>query len=209
MLGEIAKLPSHISECNITYSMNIDLNKFATLMRNSAQRRSSIIESTKKKSFAKERVIVKSKIFRSIFLNCLLKLIFFGVNFSLIRDKEIINMIKRTIVLYLHSKDRIKSIFEVAGVSPFSVLGKEEDGIMYGSSERVILKIKRSRLQVSGYVILEEENENGDNELKIQLESNECVKISTPSYCDETGMWQYQYYLKYEILEYDPMQIKI
>ena len=152
---------------------------------------------------------MKSTIFRSIFLNHLLKLIFFSVNFSSIRDKEIINMIKRTMVLHLHSKDRTESIFEVAGVSPFLVLDKDDDGIMHRSSRRVILKIKCSRLQVSGYVISEEENKSGNDELKIQLESNKCVKISTPSYYNETRMWQYKYYPKYEILEYNPMRIKI
>ena len=71
----------------------------------------------------------------------------------------------------------------------------------------MILKIKCLRLEVSGYTISEEENKNEDDELKMQLERNECAKISTLSYCNETRMWQYQYHPKYEILEYDPMQI--
>ena len=206
VLGKIEKLPAQISEAEVLKSMNTDLSKFVSLMHNSVRRGSRIIDSTVCRSFGKERVMVKSKNFRSIFLNHLLKLTYFGVNFSYIRENEISNRTKKTIVIHIHSRDRIEDLFEIAGVSPFSVLEKNDNKKKYGCSGRIILKKKGSRLQVSGYVISES---NGGDELEVQLETNEFVNIPAPSFCNESGQWQYGFHPSYDIVEYDPVRIKV
>ena len=89
-LGEMQALSLQVTEKKVLASINIELVKFIILMCNSLQCGSRIIDSVKIKAFGNERVIVRSKIFCSLFLNNLLKLTFFGINFSLVKEDEIV-----------------------------------------------------------------------------------------------------------------------
>ena len=59
---------------------------------------------------------------------------------------------------------------------------------------------------MSGYVISES---NGSDELEVQLETNEFVNILAPSFCNESGQWQYRFHPSYNIVEYDHVRIKV
>ena len=119
ILGEIQTLPSQITEQEVLASVNMELAKFVTLMHNSVRRGSRIVDSVKWKTFGNEKLIVRSKIFRSLFLNHLLKLTFFGVNFSLVKEDEIVWKRKNTTVIHIHSKDRMVELFERGRVCSF------------------------------------------------------------------------------------------
>ena len=206
ILGEMQALPSQVTEKEVLASINMELFKFVTLMHNSLRRGSRIIDSVKTKAFGNERVIVRSKIFRSLFLNHLLKLTFFGINFSLVKEDEIVWRRKKTTVIHIHSKDRMVELFERGSVCSFVANDRRDTWRFYGCAGRFILRNRISRKEVIGFV-MEEKN---DGLLVVQLETNVIIEMMKPRYLEECrGQWEYRDTEEYTVEEYDPIRIKV
>ena len=175
-------------------------------MHNSLRRGASVKDSMKYRRFGKESVLCRSKIFRSLLLTHILKLTFFGSNCTCIREKEISCKTKKTIVIHIHSRDRMIDLFQKGGVCAFLTHDKEDSRIQYGSSGRAVLRSKDSGLQVVGFVL--GESASGDV-LELQLETNEMVHIPTPKFCNISEQWEYGFHSEYDVVEYDPIRIKV
>ena len=204
ILGELQELPLQVTKEEILRSINLDVAKFNSILHNSIKRGSTIIESLKLKSFGKEKVIVRSKIFRSIFISHLLKLTFFGVNCSLLREEEIVYRRKKTSVIHIHSHERIVELFERGSKCAFRVSDKNDNCKMFGCAGRFILSCRKTQMEVIGFVVDEQKSV-----LIIQLETNEEVEIEKPRYFEETDTWEYEHTKEYLVVEYDPVRIKL
>ena len=204
ILGEVQELPPQVTNEEVITSINLELAKFVNIMHNSIRRGGTITESLKWKSFGKEKIIVRSKIFRSVFLSHLLKLTFFGVNCSVLKEDEIVYKRKKTSVIYIHSKQRMVDLFERGSISAFTVVDKNDSCKIVGCGGRFILSCRKTGMEVIGFVIEEKKNV-----LMVQLETNEEVEIQRPRYFEETDTWEYGCTDKYSVVEYDPVRIKL
>jgi hypothetical protein len=77
-------------------------------------------ESIKEKTFGKERFeLGSSQLFHFFFLNYLLKLTFFGCNFSKLHQNEIVYRTNKAVVVHISSYQRIVELFTHNGVCVF------------------------------------------------------------------------------------------
>ena len=90
-------------------------------------------------------------------MNHILKIIFFGPNYSYLRQDEVVHRTKRCVVMHLHSNKRIKDLFERNEVNAFLVdtCGENEDR-SFSCAGKVVVKKRGTRLEANGYVEKEE-----------------------------------------------------
>ena len=205
--GEFDEIPPEASNEVILHSINLEYTKFVSLMHGALKREPRFIDSVLFKTFGKERIQRRSLFFRSIHLNHILKVIFFGPNYSYVRQDEIVHRTKRCVVMHLHSHKRIQELFEKNEVNPFLVdtCGENEDR-SFSCAGKVVVKKRGTRLEANGYVEKEEKNR-----FSVILENEDAVEVEKPQFNKESGRWLYLSRVSdcYDIIEYDPVRIKI
>ena len=207
IIGQFEAIPPQITNEEILKAINIEYVKFVKLFNRAVRDKGRFIESMLFKSFGKEKIRIRSKIFRSLHLNHLLKLTFFGLNFSLIYSNEIVQRSKKCCIVHIHSKKRMQEIFEMNGVCAFFTEGKEDEAKLYGCAGRAILKCKRGK-EGTAYVM-----DEGDGVFYLQLENGKDVEVPIPLFKSEIGRWDFSRCNsddnEYRIIEYDPVRIKV
>ena len=205
IIGRFHAVPKEVTDEVILDSINLEYEKFVALMNGALKRPPRFIESIVYKTFGKERILQRSKFFRSIHLNHILKILFFGPTYSYLRCTEIVYRTKASIVIHIHSKERIEELFAKNGVCAFLAEVKNENK-SYTCAGRVIVRVKGTRKEGIGYVDKEK-----DDRFFITLESGLEIDVMKPLFEKEAGRWIFcsGNEDKYEIVEYDPVRIKI
>ena len=207
IIGRFHAVPKEVTDEVILDCMNLEYEKFVALMNGALKRAPRFIDSIVYKTFGKERILRRSKFFRSIHLNHILKILFFGPSYSYLRCTEIVYRTKASVVIHINSKERIEELFAKNGVCAFLVNVKnDEKNTSYTCAGRVIVRVKGTRKEGIGYVDKEEQNR-----FFITLESGLKIDVTKPFFEKETGRWIFGYNNedKYEIVEYEPVRIKI
>ena len=207
IIGRFERIPPQITNEEILKSINIEYVKFVNIFNRAVRNNGRFIESMLWKSFGKERIRIASKIFRSLHLNHLLKLTFFGLNFSLINCNEIVQRSKNCCVIHIHSKKRIQDIFEMNGVCAFFTEAKDDERIMFGCAGRAVLECQRGKEAIA--FVMDERN----GVIELQLENGKEIEVAVPHFQAEIGRWDFSgcrsQCNEYRIIEYDPVRIKV
>ena len=213
VLGAFSSLPQEL-ETNtdqlIIKSLTLEYDRLISYLHNGLKMTQPFTESIKEKTFGKERFELGSQLFRSFFLNYLLKLTFFGSNFSKLCPNEIVYRTNKSIVVHISSQKRIVELFTHNGVCAFEYTS---DGNNVGERKRytcggkVVVKENRGKcLECIGYVL-----DEGDGKLNIKLENGEAAKMIKPK-IDEYGNWVYHHHNddeQYQIVQYWPIRLKL
>ena len=161
-------------------------------------------DSVQKKTFGKEIVVLGLQIYKSFYLNYLLKLYFFDSDCSIIGKREIVHRYKNSMVVHIRSMSRIVNIFHKHGKSAFTF---KNNGKEFTCAGKVIVKERYGGRQGIGYIL--------DGE-KIKMETCNLVNmgdIELPEYNRDEGMWvtscNDEINALYSIVQYDPMRTKI
>ena len=209
LIGVFASVPENVSNDHVLICINNEMNRFVKVMHRALKKAGGdgpdICDSILFKSFNKEKKIpVRSKIFRSIYINHLLKLIYFGSQFCCVKAEEIIHRTSKVCIIYIHSKERMIELFEKKDRCAFEAILDEEKKI--GCCGRAIVRSIETGLERIGYVMEEE----GDR-LFIQLEGadDNRITIAKPSFDNDIGRWIFVDSGEYEWIEYDPIRIKV
>ena len=164
----------------------------------------------KEKRFGKERFALGSQNFRPFF-NHLLKLTFFGCNYSKVLLHEIVYRTKKSAVLHIASYDRMIDLFIVNGICGFEYVKdgeREGEKHRYTCGGKVIVRERIGRRrEYIGYVISKRMNVLG-----IRLENGEIVNM-VRSDINELGIWLHHNHhndeCNYMIIEYWPVRLKL
>jgi RNase P/RNase MRP subunit p29 len=133
-------------------------------------------ESIKEKTFGKERFELGSQLFRSFFLNYLLKLTFFGCNFSKLHQNEIVYRTNKAVVVHISSHQWIVELFTHNGVCVFEFSSDEGEKKRISCGGKVVLKQNHERYKESiGYVLKEDVGK-----LSIKTEIGDVVEMIKP-----------------------------
>ena len=210
VIGTFDVIPAEVNDDVILTALNLEYNKFVGAMNRALMRPTHFLDSITRKSFGKEkRIQVKSKIFRSLYLTYLLKVILFGSNFEKVKQRELIYRTKKCVVMYIDSKERMEELFEINKRNAFFARDKVEESKIYGCAGRVVLKLDYDQgLESKGYIMEEVDGDAG--KVRVYLEDNGGdIEINRPSFCTESGKWRFVNGDGYEIIEYDPVRIKV
>ena len=170
--GQVTTMPVIINnQSAIIHSINYSFHHFTKIYMHSLLKEDPRSHNEKRKpnytrSFGNERVIMVSQIFCSYFLNHLLTLIFFGewINHSFL-PYEVIHTTKKTRLVHIGCKDRLKKMFEINGLSSFERVHKKQRMFVAG---KAILKNGATSAEVVGYVVNEDVST-----VSIRIDSNE------------------------------------
>ena len=120
------------------------------------------------KSFGNEKVLLGANVYKSIYINHLLKLSFFGSNYSIFGKDEVVHRYAKSIIVHISSMDRIVRIFRKNGKSAFSM--EIDCGREYSCACKVVLREIANGKQGIGYII---------NGCTMLMESGERVPMSS------------------------------
>ena len=208
LIGIFESVPQNVSNDHVLICINNEIDRFVKAMHRALKKAGGdgpdIRDSIQFKTFHKEKKIqVRSKIFRSIYINHLLKIIYFGSQFCLVKAEEIVHRTSKVCVIYIHSKERMIELFEKRGRCAFEAILDDEKKI--GCSGRAVVRSIETGLERIGYVMEEE----GDR-FCIQLEGDDDrITIVKPSFDNNIGRWIFVDSGEYEWIEYDPIRIKV
>ena len=189
-------------EDNIKTSLTLDWAAVVKFFRNFLIRKSRNGESKRVLVFGKERVQLRSQVYRAIHLNYLLKLTLFGSEFSNLFNYEVIERTKKQVLIHLASKRRVNEILSIYGLSASS---HHMNGIDYCCCAKV--NAEENNRSITGYVIDEDMYS-----FTLRLETNEIAMVSRPSYDAEQGIYCFGSGWKgcnLVITEYCPVRLKI
>lgn len=204
ILGAFKSIPEEVREEDVLKCINNEMKRFNNLIIRALRRPPRFQDSMLYKNFGTERIIVRSKIFRSFHMSHLLKVTFFGRDYCLVKSDEIVYRTKKCTVIHVNSKERMESLFKKNGICAFSVTDVKDEEKGYGCGGRLILNEKESNLQHIAYVM-----EEGEGAVNVQLENGRMESFSKPELCKETGRWILRDNGRYSIVEYDPVRIKV
>ena len=209
IIGAFDAIPSVLYDGmnkHILASLTIDYDRFNTIIRNAIKKKSRVSDSIKIKRFGKEFVILGSQIFRSFHLNHLLLLTFFGLNFSLLSNDEIVHRTKRTTLIHIASRKRIVEIFSKNDVCPFESVD-EKSNMIHTCSGKVVVRSKLSLRECIGYVV---DEITLQSKIRVKLETDEILELHVPKYDSEDGSWSYSGNDDiYIIVQYWPIRFKV
>lgn len=214
ILGVFELRPDVITDSAVLISINNELDRFMSTMNRAISRPPRFQESLNRKTFGKEkRIMVRSKIFRSINFSHLLKVIIFGCKLEKVKRRELIYQRKRCVVVYINSKRRVEELFEVKDRNALFVRDRSDESKIHGCAGRMIIKWKQSGKEGIGYVMDEEEDDEehgGNTSMVLQMEgTNEELKVNCPTFSNEDGRWVFSSERNFDIVEYEPIRIKI
>lgn len=210
ILGTFQVIPSKVDDSVILKALNVEYDKFVISMSRALMRPAHFLDSIARKSFGKDkRIQVRSKIFRSLYLNDMLKVVFFGRDFENVKKREVVYKTKRCVVMYIDSKERMEELFEINERNAFFARDRIDESKIYGCAGRVVLKLDDDHgLERKGYVM--EEVDGDASKVRVYLEDNSGdIKINRPCFCNESGKWRFENGDGYEIVEYEPVRIKV
>ena len=214
ILGAFTSLPETLqpnTEQMVMKSLTLEYDRLRTYIHNGLKKTQPFTDSVKEKTFGRERFELGTQLFRSFFLNYLLKLTFFGSNCSKLSPHEVVYRTNKSVVVHIASHDRMIELFTMNGVCAFEY---KKDGDNDGETHRytcggkVIVKEKRGRMrECVGYVMSERRND-----IDIRLENGEEIIMVRPD-INELGIWSYHNQhnddCEYRIVEYWPIRLKL
>jgi hypothetical protein len=212
VLGVFEMVPSdlvHRLDDHVMQSLTYEFNRFHLLMNQALKRKTQIPDTVKWKTFGKERFELGSKIFRSFYLNHLLKLTFFGDWSSfpkLSQSNEIVHRSRLTKVIHVSSVSRMREIFSLNGICPFFINDIKSNRV-YCCGGKVSVKEITSGREGIGVV----QDEDGNENITILLETGIIITLKKPWYIEKDGIWKMDHCCndEYTIQQYDPIRIRI
>ena len=216
IIGAFDSIPQNIINNKdelILTSLTKEFSRFVSFMHRVLRSNPSVPESKKHKRFGKEVVLLGSQLFRKFFLNHLLQVTFFGLNYSSLFDHEIVHRTKATVIIHIASKARMVDLFECNKVRPFEYKKKDDDKndeerTIQTCSGKVIIKEKNTEKEGVGYIM---EEDRYDGTIIILMESGIEFRMKQPVYDGLLGSWDVSHCNddSYEIIEYHPIRIKV
>ena len=215
VIGAFVKVPDVIANSGmndtICEAMTLEFDRFIAFIRSMLQKNECFLESTKEKTFGNESFLLQSQIFRSFFLNPLLKLTFFGKNNSNFYKDEIVYKTGSVQVIHIASQQRMIDLFKINGVCAFVFLNS--DGIKISCGGKVVVKHRTSNLEGIGYVISEDRL---NEKIIIKLETGGTIEMKKPWYEEDgDGAKSYHWvlndvaHIEYELIQYWPIRLKL
>jgi hypothetical protein len=128
ILGAFTSIPVEIQRNTdelVIQSLTLEYDRLVSYIHNGLKVTQPFTESIKEKTFGKERFELGSQLFCSFFLNYLLKLTFFGCNFSQLHQNEIVYRTNKAVVVHISSHQRIVELFTHNGVCVFEFSSDE------------------------------------------------------------------------------------
>lgn len=209
IIGAFESLPSVVTDQEVKHAMSADHNKFITTIHNILRKKKiSIQDSTVTKRFGKEQVVVGAQVYKLFFISHLLKICFFGYNYSLLtrrRIGEIVDRKKKSLVIHIKSMEILVKLFHINGVSAFGY--EDQDGFFYSFAGKVVLKSTKTSKEAIGYII---------DEKKVLLETGGVINLESiylPEFVKEDGCWIYhcndEVQNPYIVTDFHPIRMKI
>ena len=204
ILGTFTSTPRVITNDAVLDMLTQEHYRFISSINNMLKSKQSVTDSVQEKRFGKEIVVLGSQIYKSFYLNYLLKVCFFDSDYSVFNEREIIHRYKKSMVVHIRSMSRIVNIFHKHGKSAFSF---KNNGKEFSCAGKVIMKERYGGRLGIGYIL--------DGE-KIIMETGNVVNmgdIELPVYNRDEGVWAIScndgIQALYSIVQYDPIRIKI
>ena len=204
ILGTFDAVPTVITNNVVMDMLTREHYRFISSMNNMLKSKPSVIDSVKRKTFGKEKVLLGSQIYKSYYLNYLLKLCFFDSNYSVFDEREIVHRYKNSMVVHIRSMSRIVKLFCKHGKSAFAF---KNSGKEFTCAGKVIVKEKQGDKEGIGYII------DGDTILMETCNSINLNDVELPQYDSDEGLWATlcddDIAPLYSVVQYDPIRIKI
>ena len=204
ILGTFDEVPPVITNDAVLDMLTREHYRFIASINNMLKSKPSVIDSVQRKTFGKEIVLLGSQIYKSFYLNYLLKLCFFDSNYSVFHEREIVHRYKHSMVVHIRSMSRIRNIFRKHGKSAFAF---KNSGKEYTCTGKVIMKERLGGRQGIGYII------DAD---RIIMETGLLINfkdVELPEYDRDEGLWMNscddELTTRYSVVQYDPIRIKI
>ena len=206
ILGVFTCIPKVVTDDGIAEMLSQEHNRFIRVINNTFRSRQTVKDSTVIKSFGNEKVLLGANVYKSIFINHLLKLIFFGSNYSIFAKGEVVHRYAKSIIVHISSMERIIRIFRKNGKSAFSM--EMDCGQEYSCAGKVVVWHIANGKQGIEYII---------NSRTMLMESGERVPMSSirlPMYDKDEGRWMINLDYDdsnalYSVIEYNPIRMKI
>ena len=204
ILGTFDEVPPVITNDAVLDMLTREHYRFIASINNMLKSKPSVIDSVQRKTFGKEIVLLGSQIYKSFYLNYLLKLCFFDSNYSVFHEREIVHRYKHSMVVHIRSMSRIVKIFCKHGKSAFTY---KNSGKEFTCAGKVIVKEKQGNKLGIGYII------DGDTILMETGDSINLNDVELPQYDSDEGLWATlcddDIAPLYSVVQYDPIRIKI
>lgn len=150
ILGTFTSTPIVITNDAVLDMLTREHYRFISSINNMLKSKQSVIDSIQKKTFGKEIVVLGSQIYKSFYLNYLLKLCFFDSDYSVFNEREIVHRYKNSMVVHIRSMSRIVNIFHKHGKSAFTF---KNNGKEFTCAGKVIMKERLGGRQGIGYIL--------------------------------------------------------
>ena len=213
VIGSFTEVPEVVErrgQDGICLSMTLEYDRFVRFINGALKKKNeSFNESVKMKTFGKESFCLQTQIFRSMFLNHLLKLTFFGHKNSKLNLNETVYKTSNCCVVHIASYERMIQLFTINEVCAFVYVGEDAK---YTCGGKVVLKHRVTNKQSIGYVMSED---NRTNKMSVQLESGLTVSLKKPTFGEqEDGTWGFGWDdinddEQYNIMQYWPIRFKL
>ena len=112
---------------DILESLNLEWERFAGVLKSAINQKLKNPKSKIEVSFRKERVKILSQSYCTFDMSSLLQLCIGGKDFKKFKNHKIVKKMKETILLHIHSTERMKEIFTLRGYS--GVIYKDTIGL--------------------------------------------------------------------------------
>jgi hypothetical protein len=203
ILGSFTEIPTNITNHHIIHSLTLEHNRFVTFIHNILKKTSGFNkDSMKTKKIGNERIKLGYQVFRSFFINHLLKLSFLGPNNCKLNDNEIVHRYKKSVVVHIASMKRVIDLFRMNGVCAFEF--KKNDFLVSCSGRVSVRKrMQRTGQEGIGYILK-------DNSVLLET-GQELMNIKLPIYNAGNGEWDYNRAGndEYTITEYWPIRLRL
>ena len=208
--GRFATVPAAVDSSatqHIITSLSLEWINFVRIIKQSIINRKNVIQSSQRTyTFGRERLVLNKQVYKSFFLNHLLKVAIFGSPlFSTLWHHEIVHRTKKQTVIHMLSHRRLSTLLKFGGMDATTF---HKNGTVFVCCAKVNLMI--GGRNIVGYVIDEDEFV-----MKIRIDGEEeMLEMKRPRYNDGRYMYEtddsgYQGSDSYSLTELWPVRIKI
>ena len=192
---------------NVLTSLTQDWSNLVRIMKHlmMSKRFTLAKESKRVFKFGKETVRKQNQVYKSLYINFLLKSTIFGSNFTNLHPSELQYQTKNQAILHILSNRRMKELFTFGGMNASTL---KKDGCEFICCAKANLKTRNDK-NVIGYVIDEE-----GEDLKIRImnvDEEDDITVTRPMFDALNGTYIYSENQRghYSLTELWPVRLKL